>query len=85
MDQIDHKIFIKHYLERRSLPNLLEFSGKLILSSNDHGDMIFVLDNLNACPRNPLFNVIATLGGDELVVSSMKDGHVALKLVSYDV
>lgn len=65
-----------------SPPDFFKLPSKDLLSINNNGDMIFIVDHLNLGSRNFLLKIVAAFNWDKLIVSAMEDIDITFEVVA---
>ena len=65
-----------------SPPDFSKLPSKDLLSINNNGDMIFIVDHLNSGTRNFLLKIVAAFNRDKFIVSAMEDIDITFELVT---
>lgn len=64
-------------------PYLLQLPGEGTLLADDDGDVVLLLEHLDASPGDPGRQVIAAVDGEELVVAPVEHPHLAPQLLPH--
>lgn len=63
-------------------PYFLQFSGKELLSSNNDGNMVFLLNHFDPGTRDFCLQIVAAFNWNKFIVLSMEHSNVALEVFS---